>query len=142
MLWSGLIYQAPATAGEQTILHVDDTTLNTRYRIVNEGGSGNILLSRSFGGGTANAVTPGGVRPTNSIFKVGMSVDIPAGTAISSLNGGAVATVTGGATSGLTNFRLGNAIGLADLFGETARLGILPYSVPNATLQSLVSALP
>ena len=142
MLWSGLIYQAPATTGEQTIFQVDDTTLNTRYRLVNEGGSGNILLSRSFGGGTANAVTPGGVRPTNSIFKVGMSVDIPAGTAISSLNGGAVATVTGGATSGLTNFRLGNAIGLADLFGETARLGILPYSVPNATLQSLVSALP
>lgn len=143
MLWSGLIYQSLATAGEQTILHVSDGTSNNRYRLINESGSGNILLLRATAGvGGPNIITPGSPRPTNSIFKLGLSIDISTGTAISSLNGGAVGTITGGPTSGLTLFNLGSANSFAPMFGETARLRILPYSVPDATLQSLVSALP
>ena len=142
MLWSGLIYQAPAIAGEQTILHVSDGTSNNRYRLISENGSGNILLLRATAGvGGPNIITPGSPRPTNSIFKLGLSIDISTGTAISSLNGGAVGTITGGPTSGLTSFNLGSANSAVPMFGETARLRILPYSVPDATLQSLVSTL-
>ena len=143
MLWSGLIYQAPATAGEQTIFQVSDGTANNRYRLISESGSGNILLLRATAGvGGPNIITPESPRPTNSIFKIGLSINISTGTAISSLNGRAVGTITGGPTSGLTLFNLGSANGSAPMFGETTSIRILPNSVSGADLQSLTGAMP
>lgn len=140
-LWSGLIYETPATAGEQTILNVSDGSNNNRYRLINEIGSGNIGVIRTNAGAQTGAYVTLTPRPTNAIFRCGISIDA-AGRCAATYNGGAVAAVTGGPTSGLTVFHLGSALGAAPVFGETARLRILPYSVSDTDLQSLVSALP
>ena len=138
VLWSGVIPNFIA-GGVHTIACLDDGSVNNRFTMRFDQASGQLQSMRALAG--ASATANAGAITAGVPFKGGMNID-GAGRAGVSLNGAAVAAVTGGPISGLTQFGLGNIFDASTpMFGETARLRILPF-VPDATLQSLVSALP
>ncbi len=139
VLWTGLV-PVFQPAGLHTLACLDDASTNNRVTMRINQTSGQLEVMRALNGTavTANvgAVTAG-IR-----FKAGMSLD-GAGRVAASLNGGAIATVTGGPASGLTRFRLGNIADLSSpLNGDVTRLRVLPFTVSDAELQSLVGGLP
>ena len=139
VLWSGVISNFIA-GGVHTIACLDDGSVNNRFTMSFDQASGQLQSMRALAG--ASATANAGAITAGVPFKGGMNID-GAGRAGVSLNGAAVAAVTSGPISGLTQFRLGNIFDASTpMFGETARLRVLPYSVSDATLQSLVSALP
>jgi hypothetical protein len=138
ILWHGVI-PVYVPGGVHTIACIDDGSVNNRFTMRVDPLVGQLRAMRALAGAgtTANA----GSISANTVFKGGMTLD-GAGRAAVSLNGGAVAAVTGGPTSGLTQFRLGKIFDASTpMWGETGRLRILPYSVSDAELQSLVGAL-
>jgi hypothetical protein len=139
LVWAVLPQAAPASV-DQTLVSIDDGTVNNRYRIFNTAGGSTINVGRSVAGAgltsTAGSMTPG------TPFKAGMSVD-SAGRVTGSFNGGAVVAQTGGPTTGLTTFRIGNNAGnTGPLCGLAAECRVLPYAVPDGVLPGLVAALP
>jgi hypothetical protein len=139
VLWTGMV-PIFEPAGLHTLACLDDASINNRVTMRINQTSGQLEVMRALNGTavTANvgAVTAG-IR-----FKAGMSLD-GAGRVAASLNGGAIATVTGGPASGLTRFRLGNIADLSSpLNGDVTRLRVLPFTVSDAELQSLVGGLP
>ena len=139
VLWSGVIPNFIA-GGVHTIACLDDGSVNNRFTMRFDQASGQLQSMRALAG--ASATANAGAITADVPFKGGMNID-GAGRAGVSLNGGAVAAVTGGPTSGLTQLRLGNIFDASTpMWGETGRLRILPYSVSDAELQSLVGALP
>jgi hypothetical protein len=102
--------------------------------------SGQLQAMRALNGAVATANA--GAVTAGIAFKAGMTSN-GAGRVAVSLNGAAAVNVTGGPSSGLTRFRHGN---IADqstpLWGETARLRVLPYVVSDAEIAVLTGALP
>lgn len=139
ILWSGVV-PVFLPGGVHTIACIDDGSVSNRFTMRIDQASGQLQSMRALAG--ASATANAGAVTANTAFKGGMTTS-GAGRAAVSLNGGAVAAVTGGPTSGLTQFRLGNIFDASTaMWGETGRLRILPYSVSDGDLQSLVSALP
>lgn len=139
ILWSGVI-PAFVSGATHTIACVDDGSVNNRFTMRLDQATGQLQAQRSLAGvsTTANA----GAVTANTTFKSGISIN-GSGRAAVSLNGSAPFAVTGGPVSGLTQIRIGNlSDGSASLWGEISRLRVLPYSVSDANLQVLVSALP
>lgn len=136
VLWSGVVPNIQPSAQMQ-IWQIDDggNTNRNYLRVVQNTST---LQTFIVGGGSANA----GSFTAGLPFKIGCSYDA-SGRMASSLNGAAVVAITGGTLSGATTFHLGRQPGgLSDAFMETSYLRILPYSVSDGNLQSLVSALP
>ena len=139
ILWHGVV-PVFVPSGVHTIACVDDGSVNNRFTMRIDQASGQLQSMRALAG--ASATANAGAVTANTAFKGGITTS-GAGRAAVSLNGGAVAAVTGGPTSGLTQLRLGNIFDASTpMWGETGRLRILPYSVSDAELQSLVGALP
>ena len=140
VLWSGVLPQLnTTTALSHFICLIDDNSINNRYALRNSVGS-SLNIERITGGVSSQASS--GTLIAGTPFAAGICVN-GSGRMAASLNGAAVFDVTGGPISGLTTFRLGiNHVGGGSMFGETALLRVLPYTVSDATLQSLVSALP
>lgn len=136
ILWHGVVPNINPD-GQMQIWQIDDgANVNRNFLRVLQNTSN--LQTAIVGGGTANA----GSFTAGSPFKIGCSYDA-AGRMASSLDGAAVVAITGGTLSGATMFNLGRQPGGgANAFIETGRLRILPYSVSDGDLQSLVSALP
>jgi len=139
VLWSGVI-PAFLPGGIHTIACVDDASVLNRLTMRLDQASGQLQAMRALNGAVATANA--GAVTAGIAFKAGMTVN-GAGRVAVSLNGGAAVNVTGGPSSGFTRFRLGN---IADqstpLWGETARLRVLPYVVSDAELAVLTGALP
>ena len=139
ILWHGVV-PVFVPSGVHTIACVDDGSVSNRFTLRIDQASGQLQAMRALAG--ASATANAGAVIAGTAFKGGLVIN-GAGRAAASFNGGAVAAVTGGPTSGLTQFRLGNIFDASTpMWGETGRLRILPYSVSDAELQSLVGALP
>lgn len=136
VLWSGVVPNIQPASPMQ-IWQIDDGANTNRMSLRINQNTTDLRISVIGGGlGGTGSFTPG------TPFSVGCSYDA-AGRMTSSLNGAAVVAITGGTLLGATTFRLGRQPGGgADAFMETGRLRILPYSVSDGDLQSLVSALP
>ena len=138
ILWHGVVPVFLPSGNIHTIACIDNGSAPSSFNLLIATNSGTLEILRFNGGGAQQTV---GAVTVNTTFKTGITLN-GAGRAAASLNGGAVAAVTGGPTSGLTQFRLGNISDtFAPMWGETGRLRILPYSVSDAELQSLVGAL-
>lgn len=138
ILWHGVV-PVFVPGGVHTIACLDDGSVSNRFTLRIDQASGQLQAMRALAG--ASATANAGAVTAGTAFKGGLVID-GAGRAAASLNGGAVAAVTGGPTSGLTQFRLGNIFDVStSMWGETGRLRVLPYSVSDAELQSLVGAL-
>ena len=138
ILWHGVV-PVFLTGGVHTIACIDDGSVSNRFTLRIDQASGQLQAMRALAG--ASATANAGAVTANTAFKGGITTS-GAGRAAVSLNGGAVAAVTGGPTSGLTQFRLGKIFDASTpMWGDTGRLRILPYSVSDAELQSLVGAL-
>ncbi|HZF75128.1 MAG TPA: hypothetical protein VE033_04745, partial [Acetobacteraceae bacterium] len=140
VLVSCMVPQAAASGLDQTILHLDDGTLNNRFRLYMPNSSTAIVGARSLAG-TQVVGTQAGATVPGTPFAVGISFD-GTGRMTYALAGGAVQSVTGGPAAGLTTLRVGtNAAGAAAIFGQTTALDVLPHGVPATTLAGLVGAM-
>lgn len=140
VLWSGVLPQASPSGTNQVLFQLDDGSENNRYTLRNNPSTLNIVALRSTSGVVASSLVAGFTAGT--LFTVGASIDT-SGRIAASVNGGAVVAQTGGPTSALTTFRLGSISTTAgNLFGETARLSILPYALSDAALQAAAAAFP
>lgn len=141
VLWSGMMPQAAPASASQAIAEISDGTSNNRYIVNNGAGGAGVNITR-INGGASSASSNAGTYTAGTPFAIGAAIDA-AGRAALTFNGGAIQAVTGGPTSGLTTLRLGNTVvGASPLFGETARLSILPYALSDAALQAAVAAFP
>lgn len=139
VLWSGVIPQNAPAGARQSIVQIDDGTAANRYIWSNEAGGATIAVTRVTGG-AASGVAAGSMT-AGTPFASGISLN-GSGRAAISQSGGAIFSVTGGPTS-LTTLRLGSNVASAEnMFGETARLSILPYALSDAALQAAVAAFP
>jgi len=139
VLWGGVV-PAFLPSGFHTLACLDDNSISNRMTMRINQSTGQLEAMRALNGvaATANA----GAVTAGVSFKAGITLD-GSGRVAASLNGGAVAAVTGGPASGLSRFRLGNIADLSTpLLGEVKRLRVLPFTVSDAELQSLVGALP
>ena len=137
VLWSGLFSGFDGSI--QSLLHIDDNSANNRmtFRVTS---SQTFEVVRTTSGITAS--TTNAAMVVGQQYKIGITPN-GSGLLSASINGAVPFNVAGCPTTGLLAFRFGNTVSQnTPAFTETARLRILPYSVPDATLQSLVSALP
>lgn len=140
VLWGGVIPQNAPSSAQQVLFSIDDGTANNRFFFRNLAGGASIQVGRVLAGASSPATA--GTLVAGTPLSVGASID-GTGRAAMSVSGAAVAAVTGGPTSGLTTFRLGTDVsGANPVFGETARLSILPYALSDAALQAAVAAFP
>lgn len=139
-LFSVMIGQAAPSTANQVILCIDDGSANNQYLLRNSAGGATLTLIRSTGGVLVSTNYSAALVP-GTPFKAGMTVSA-AGRVALSIDGAAVAAVTGGPTSGLVTARLGNNSVGAPMFGEASYFRVIPYTVTDSDLQSLVSALP
>lgn len=138
VLIRAMMPQIGATTGlAQDISVLDDGGLSNNYYLRQVASDMRMIR---YNAGAFSILTIGTVT-AGAVFAVGFSID-GAGRMAGSFNGGAIGAITGGVTSGLTTFRLSSLSNFANpLFGEVERLRILPSSVSDGDLQSLVSAL-
>lgn len=140
VLMTAMIPQNNPAGLPQSLIEIDDGTLNNRMVLRNVGGTA-VAVNRA-NAGVAVADTSAGTMVAGTPFRVGVSID-GAGRIAASLNGSAAVAVTGGPTSGLTTLRLGNSAGGATpMSGETSVFQVLPFSLSDADLAARVAALP
>ncbi len=130
--------QVAGPATNQSLVEIDDGTVNNRYMIRVLAGGASVVAARVTAGVLADAASAGSM-VTNQTLRFGISVD-GAGKIASSVDGGAAQAATGGPTSGMITLRVGNnAAGTAPTSGEPSGLRALPFAVSDAELQRLVA---
>lgn len=128
---------APSTT-TQTLVQVDDGTLDNRFLLRVDGGSTNLNLYRVAAAAGAGPFSLGPIT-AGAPFRAALTF-APTGEAWASLNGGAAVTVAGGPTYGLSALRIGGEIVDIFAFAEITTVDALPYAIPPADLPAATAA--
>lgn len=140
VLGSTMIPQSAPGGINQAIMQIDAASDNNRLSLRNSSG-GNVISIINVSGGVASSAVNAGTMTPGTLFRWGFTCD-GTGRSACSFNGAAAVTQTGGPTSGLTTLRIGAQVGGFQPFAEFGLVRVLSYSVTDAQLPGLVSALP